>query len=387
MTAPINKYFMKSNIYSRLAIAVVVAGLLAACSAASPEDDKKARLEKLKGEQASLAKEIKALETEIAKENPDTVTRVRAKEVAITELAPQKFDHYVQTQGSVESENNILVSAKIPGVVTQVYVTEGQQVSKGQMLAQIDNSVTERSIESMKAQLELATSVYDRQKNLWDQKIGTEVQYLQAKTNKESLEKQLASLQEQNDMARIKAPISGTVDEVAVKVGENIAPGMPAVRVVNTNDLKLVAKISEAFVTTIKKGNKVVVSIPELNKEIAGTVSFVGKTIDPLSRTFPVEVNLPSEQYLRPNMTATVKVIFESVPDALVVPVNVIQSINNEKIVYIAETNGKQTVARRKVVKVDGVFGNMAQVEGLNKGDKVITFGYQGLNDGEVVKI
>jgi membrane fusion protein, multidrug efflux system len=377
---------MKPNLYTRLLSALVVAALIVGCSAASKEDDKKARLEKLKKEQVTLAKEITKLEEEIAKENPDAV-KVKSKEVVVTEITPRNFDHYVQTQGSVESENNILVSAKSGGSITQVLVTEGQQVSKGQVLALIDNSVMARSIESMEANLELATSVYQRQENLWKQKIGTEVQYLQAKTNKESLEKQLASLREQNDMFRIKSPINGTVDEINIKAGESIAPGIPAVRVINASDLKIQAKISEAYVTTIKKGNKVLVTIPELKKDIKATVTFVSKNIDRLSRTFTVEIKLPSEEYLRPNMTATVKVIFNSDPAALVVPVNVIQDINKEKVVYIAEQKGNQTIARRKVVTVDGVYGSQAQVKGLNAGDKVITFGYQGLNDGEFIKI
>ncbi|HYF71115.1 MAG TPA: efflux RND transporter periplasmic adaptor subunit [Ohtaekwangia sp.] len=377
---------MNSTIYTRLTM-VVLAGLFAACSATSPEDDKQARLEKMKQDQAALTKEIQALEKEVAKENPEAATTLRSKEVAIKEIAPQKFDHYVKTQGRIESENNILVSAKSPGVVTQVMVSEGQQVSKGQVLAQVDNSVILRSIESMKTQLQLANTVYERQKNLWDQKIGTEVQFLQARTNKENLEKQLASLQEQNDMTRIKAPITGTVDEVHVKVGENIAPGMPAVRVINSNDLKLVANISEAYVTTIKKNDKAIVSIPEMKKDIESKVTFVGRNIDPLSRTFTVEVKLNSMPDLRPNMTATLKVVFQTVNEAIVVPVNVIQTLNNEKIVYVAETKGKQTVARKRVVKVEGVYDNQAQVTGLSAGDKVITFGYQGLNDGDLINI
>jgi RND family efflux transporter MFP subunit len=239
----------------------------------------------------------------------------------------------------------------------------------------------------MQSQLEMANTVYERQKNLWDQKIGTEVQFLQAKTNKESLEKQLASLREQSEMTRIKSPIAGTVDEVRVKVGENIAPGMPAARVVNSNDLKLVANVSEAYVTNVKKGNKVLINVPELKKEIVSEVAFVGRNIDPMSRTFTVEVNLKSLPELRPNMSATVRVVFNSAQDAIVVPVNIIQTLNNEKIVYVAEEKGKQTVARKKVVTVDGVYSNMAQVEGLKDGDRIITFGYQGLNDGEVIKI
>lgn len=378
-----NNHFMKATIYTRFAV-ILTAVILAACSAASP-DDKKAELAKLKQQQADISKQILKLEADIAKANPDSV-KVRAKEVNITELAPRKFDYFVQTQGSVEAEDNIQVSSKTAGVVTAVYVKEGDAVSKGQVLAQIDNSVIQRNIEAMKAQLELANTVYERQKNLWDQKIGTEVQYLREKSTKENLERQLASLQEQNSQSRITAPFSGTVDEVTAKVGENIAPGMPAARVVNTSNLKLKASVSEAYVTNIKKGNKVTVSIQELGKDISATVSFVGKTIDPLSRTFPVEVKLPADANLRPNMTGIVRVIFHTDPAAIVVPVNVVQTINNEKVVFVYEASGKQTVARKKVVKVDGVYDNFAQVQGLKAGEKIISFGYQGLNDGQVIK-
>lgn len=367
--------------------ALLLAGLLAACSATSDNVDKKARLDELKKQQAEITKEIKDLEAVIAKENPDAAA-VKAKSVAVAELAPRKFEHYVQTQGKIDAEDNILVSAKSPGVVTQVFVKEGQTVSKGQVLAQVDNSVITRSIEAQRSQLDLANTVYERQKNLWSQKIGTEVQYLQAKTNKESLERQLESLQEQNEMTRIKSPISGTVDDVPVKIGENIAPGMPAVRVVNTSNLKLVANVSEAYVTTVKKGNKARVVLPDLNnKEIDATITFVGKNIDQLSRTFAVEVKLPSQADLRPNMTAVLKVIYHTEASTIVVPVNVIQTLNNEKIVYTLETKDKQTIARRKVVKVQGVFDNLAQVEGLAAGEKIITVGYQGLDDGQPVKL
>lgn len=375
---------MKSSLYTRLSI-VVAAAILAACSAATP-DDKKAQLEKLKAQQTEISKQVQQLEKEIAAENP-AEANIKTKDVAVTEVTPKKFDHYVQTQGRVEAEDNISVSAKSPGVITAVYVNEGQHVSKGQVLAQIDNAVILRNIESVKTQLELAQTVYERQKNLWDQKIGTEVQFLQAKNAKEGLERQIASLQEQNEMMRIKAPISGTVDEVVVKIGEAVQPGVPALRVVNTSDLKITANVSEAYVTDIRKGNKVLVNIPELKKDLESEVTFVGRTIDPLSRTFAVEIDLPSDPNLRPNMTGIIKVVFHTEPTAITVPINVVQDINNEKIVFVAETSGKNTVARRKVVTVEGVYNGMAQVNGLEPGSKVITFGYQGLNDGEFIKI
>lgn len=378
---------MKSRIYTQLT-PIVIAAILAACSAASP-DDKKEQLEKLKTQQVEITDQIAKLQAEIDKAAPDSLkTKTgRIKDVAIIEVKTQKFDHYIQTQGSVDTEDNVQVSAKSPGIVTNIFVKEGQQVSKGQVLAQVDNSVIVSNIGAQKAQLELATAVYDRQANLWKQKIGTEVQYLQAKTNKESLEKQIQALEEQNEMTKIKAPLSGTVDEVIVKIGENIAPGMPAVRVVNTSNLKIKANVSETYVTAIEKNNKVIVSIPELGKDIETVLNFVGKNIDPLSRTFSVEAKLPANAGLRPNMTAVIRVVYNTEKSAIVVPVNVVQNLNGEKIVYTAEQSGGNTVARKHVVTIKGVFDGKAQVDGLKDGDKIITVGFQGLNDGDLVRI
>lgn len=375
---------MKAKLLPTIAGALVITILIAGCSASST--DKKAKLDKLKADQTALAKEIQKLEEEVAKENPGEV-KVKSKEVGIAEVAARKFDHYVQTQGLVESEQNIEVSSKSAGVITQVFAREGEVVTKGQTLAQIDNSLAVRGIEELKSSLELANTVFERQKNLWDQKIGTEVQYLQAKNNKENLERRLASLNEQNDMTRIKSPISGVVDEVVIKAGQNIAPGMPAIRVVNNADLKIKANVSEAYVSSIKKGNKVLVSFPDIKKEMEARISFVGRNINQLSRTFTVEIDLPSNPDLRPNMTAIIKVIYESYPSAIVVPVNVVQDLNGEKIVYVVDASGKNTVARKRVVTVNGVYDNLAQVKGIEAGEKIITVGYQGLSDGQFIKI
>ena len=377
---------MKTKFYFHILGAVVIAGLLAACSAASPETDKNAQLEKLKTQQAKLTSDIRKLEAEIGKENPETV-KAKSKEVGVVSIAPHNFDYFIQTQGAVEAIDNIMISARTAGNVSQVFSREGDVVTKGQTLAQIDNSITQRNIDELKASLDLAKTVYERQKNLWDQKIGTEVQYLQAKNQKESLEKRLATLNEQLDMSRIKSPIDGSIDEVAIKIGQNVGPGMPAFRVVSFDKLKMRAAVSEAYVTSIKKGNKVLLTFSDINKEVEATVTFVGKTINQLSRTFPVEVALPSYADLRPNMTGVLRIIFQTIPDALTVPVNVVQDVNGEKIVYIAEMSGDKMVARKKIVTVAGIYGNSAQVIGLKAGDKVITVGYQGLNDGELIKI
>jgi RND family efflux transporter MFP subunit len=377
---------MKSIIYNVLSL-VVIAAVLTACGS-SETGDKQSQLESLKTQQAEIAKQIAAIEKEMKAANPEKNTGVRAKEVAATTVALRPFDHYIQTQGKVESEENVLVSAKSMGSITQIFVKEGQSVSKGQVLAQIDNAAIVSNIEAMKAQVELVMAVYERQKNLWDQRIGTEVQYLTAKSNKESLEKQLAILYEQNDATRIKSPINGTVDELIVKVGMLASPGAPAARVVNAVELSVKANISEAYVTNVKVGNKVIVSIPELKKDVEARVSFVGRTIDPLSRTFAVEVDLPSYPDLRPNMFGVIKVVYYSEENAVTVPVNVVQAINNEKIVYVAVQDGNNIVARKRVVEVAGVFDNLAQLtKGVTAGDKVITFGFQGLSDGQVIKL
>lgn len=377
---------MKSLINTTNTSALILVALLAACS--GKQENKTEQLEALKKEQVELVKKIDALEKEIAKENPDAAPKVKMKDVNVAEIKPAPFDHYVQTQGSIVAIDNIQMSAKTAGTVTHVYTREGEVVGQGQILAQIDNSLIVRGIDELKSQLDLANTVYDRQKNLWDQKIGTEVQYLQAKTNKEGLERRLATMQEQNEMTKIKAPISGTVEVVNIKVGENVAPGVPTFRLINTSDLKVAAKVSEAYITTIQKGNKVTVLFPDMNKNINANVSFVGRNIDALSRSFPVEVKLPSAAYLRPNMTAVVKIIYHTESAALCVPVNVVQEINGQKVVYTAENDGKNLVARKKIVTVEGVFGDRAQIKsGVKAGDKVITVGYQGLSDGQLIKL
>ena len=382
---------MKSNITRTLALTVLTSIVVSACGPKSDKEvveKKKAEVEKLKAERTKLNDKITALTAEISKLTGGE-ENLKSKDVAVKAVTTSSFDHTVKTQGAVESLDNIQVSAKTPGVVTQVFVTEGQNVSAGQVLGQIDNSLIIRGIEELKSNLDLAKTVFDRQKNLWDQKIGTEVQYLQAKNNKESLERRLASLNEQNEQTRIKSPISGSVDEVTVKVGQNIAPGMPAVRIVNNSDLKVKAKISESYIPMIRKGNKAIITVPDLNnKVINAKVTFVGSNIDPLSRTFAVEVKLPSSSDLRPNMTVEIKIVFETVDEAIVVPMNVVQNVNGEKVIYTIETKGNKTLAHKNVVKVAGVFDDQAQIsEGLKKGDQIITVGFQGLNDGDLVKI
>ena len=366
-----------------ITFAIAISVLIASCSSATK--DNKTQLAELKSQQKELAQKITALEAEmLAGETTKAVAK--SKDVVAGEVKPGPFHYTVQTQGGVEAEENIMISAKTPGIVMQVYIKEGQQVSAGQVLAQIDNTLILKGIEEIKGSLELATTVFERQKSLWDQKIGTEIQFLTTKNNKESLEKRLSTMNEQNDMSKIKSQISGTVEDVFVKVGENTAPGMPAVRVIGMRNLKVVSNISEAYINSIKTGNKAVIEFLDLGKTFEGRVSFTGKNINPLSRSFTVEVAIPAGIDARPNMSATVKIIFNTVPSALAVPVNLVQTVNNEKVLYVAEDNAGTWIARKRLVEVGGIYANMAEIKnGLKPGDKVITVGYQGLNDGEAV--
>ncbi|HSI89641.1 MAG TPA: efflux RND transporter periplasmic adaptor subunit, partial [Adhaeribacter sp.] len=258
--------------------------LLATFSACtSGEADKSAELARLKKEQADIQNKIIALEKELNTGGKNTQKTVP---VSVIKLQPSTFNHYVEVQGKVDFEQNVMVSAKVPGVLTSVRVNRGDRVGKGQTLATIDALVLDQSIAEVKSSLELAQTVYQKQKNLWDQKIGTEIQYLTAKNNKESLENKLATLQQQRDQYNIKAPISGLVDEVLPKTGEAVAPGVGIIRVVNPTGTKIVADLSESYATKIKKGDKAIVFLPDLNKEVPATVKVTSQTINQTNRTF-----------------------------------------------------------------------------------------------------
>jgi RND family efflux transporter MFP subunit len=232
--------------------------------------------------------------------------------------------------------------------------------------------------------------VYEKQKRLWDQKIGTEIQYLTAKNNKESLERRLATLRQQKDQYTIKAPISGVIDEFNPKVGEAVSPGtpVPVARIVNTASMKIVAEISEANAGKVNRGDEALVFLPDLNKEFPAKVTVVSQAINAMSRSFPVELTLKGagNVALRPNMIAVVKVKDYVKPQALVVPVNVVQKDESGDFVYVATQEGGQNIVRKKKVTTGLTYGGKAEVTGgLAVNDRIITAGYQNLNEGQPV--
>lgn len=362
-----------------LAISVL---FLAACG----NVDKNKELETLKKERADLDTRIHNLEAELNKNKEQSIKTIS---VQLTEAKAEPFSHFLEVQGKVDGEDNIGVSAQMPGVVTAIYVKEGDRVRKGQVLAQTESSAMQQQYESAKTQLDFATNVYNKQKALWDQQIGSEIQFLTAKTNKESAEKSVAALGEQLEMTRIKSPINGTIEEVNLKVGQMAQPGMPAIRVVNFSSVKVVAQIAEAYASRVKPGAKVIVSIPDLGKDIEAKVDFTSKYIDPVNRTFLTEIRLkPGQIEYRANMIARVKINDYINPEAMIVPVSVVREAADGKYIYVAENVNGKMLAKRRTVEVGQTYNGMAEItSGIKPGDKVITTGYNNLVEGQPLKV
>lgn len=362
---------------------------LAACGGGKTPDTlegKKARLAELKQQQAQLSGELKTLEADIAKLDPKKAEELRTKTVAVTPLAVGTFEHFIEVQGTVDAKNNVQVGPQSPGMIKAVYVKEGDRVGAGAVLARIDDQVMQESIAEIQNQLVLATTVFEKQKRLWEQQIGTELQYLQAKNNMESLQKRIQTLRAQAGLSRVTSPISGVVDKVNQKAGELASPGMPMFRVVNLSSLKAVAKISDAYVASVRKGDAVTVKFPDLKKEIKARITFVSTTVDPLSRTFSIEATLPSSPDLKPNMLAQVLINDNNVKDALVIDENLVQNTEDGQTVYVAAAEGNRRIARARTVKTGPSYNGRVQVlEGLQAGDQLITVGYQELTDGQPI--
>jgi len=366
---------------------LVLAVLVIFAAACGNTVDKKAELTSLKKQRDEINAKIKTIEDELKLTGKST--EMKMTDVLVTEARAEAFNHYLEVQGKVDGEDNIAVSAQMAGVITSVFVKEGDAVRKGQTLAQIDNSVLKQQIETVRTQLSFATNLYNKQKALWDKQIGSEVQYLSAKNNKESLEANMATLNDQLEMSKIKSPINGTVEEVNLKVGQMASPGLPAVRVVNFSSVKIVAEISESYASKVKTGNKVIVSFPDFNTEIEGKIHFTSKYINPINRTFLSEIRLGSGKVeYRANMMTVVKINDYTNPSTIVLPVSLVKESSSGKYVYTAREENGKLIARRQIVTIGSTYNGMAEIkQGIAVGDQVITTGYAGLVDGQLIKI
>jgi len=380
----------------KIASASVFVLVLSSCGSTSKDEkgglaDKKVKLEKLKADQKKLNDQIAQLEAEITQANP--AATAAAKLVTVTPLSIQNFDHFVELQGRIDSKN---ISYPVPrgsgGQITRVYVKEGDFVKKGQLLVKLDDAVLVQNLNQLQSQLDYAKNIFDRQKNLWDQGIGTEVQYVTAKNNVTQAEKQIATLKEQIDLTSVRSEVDGVADVVSIHPGEifmaqSNLPNNAVLKIVNTSNLKAIANIPENYISRVHKGSAVQIVIPDLNNDtINSTVSLISQSIDPNSRSFVIEADIKNNRGLKPNQVATVKILDYSVKNTIVVPVNTVQSDENGKYVYVMEKNADKLVARKKSVVPGESYGDMIEIKsGLASGDQLITAGYQDLYEGQVV--
>lgn len=362
--------------------------LAVACGSNNLVEKKKLELEKLKSAQASTEARIAELEKEILLLDSNARPPEKPRLVVTTPLSFAPFTHYIDLQGRIEAVN---VSAVTPrgmgGQVKAIYVKQGDQVTKGKLLLKLDDAVIRQQLQTAQTQLEYARDLYQRQKNLWDQKIGTEVQLITAKNNVDQAERQVAILEEQLAMTNVYAEQSGIADEVNIKVGETFT-GSPlnGITIVNTSELKAVARVPENYLDRVKVGTNVKIELPDIKKTFNAKVSVSGKLIDPNSRSFYIEAKLPSDKQVRPNQIALFRIEDYTVKEAIVIPINTLQNDEKGKFVMVAVNEDGKLRARKRPVQTGELYGNELEIhEGLKAGDVLITEGFQGLYDGQLI--
>jgi len=373
----------------------VTAMIITSCSGGAKEEkgdlnDKKVKLEKLKGDKTKLETDIKKLEDEIAKLDPSSKND-KAKLVSDAPVTQQDFTHYIELQGRVDASDVVIVTPRgMPSQVKEIYVNRGDMVKKGQLLLKLDDAIVLQQLEGLNTQLEYAKNIYNRQKNLWDQGIGTEVQLITAKNSVDNLEKQIATVKENWKTSFVYAPISGTADIVNIKAGEifnGASPTGPQLQIVNTSSMKVVTEVPENYQERVKKGSQLKISIPDAGiQDIDAVISVTGASIASTTRAFFTEAKIKSYPGLRLNQVALVHIKDYSVPNAIIIPVNLVQTDENGKYVYVIVNEGEVMKARKKTVNVGEVYSGMVEVKvGLTASDRVITEGYQSVYDGQTV--
>jgi membrane fusion protein, multidrug efflux system len=387
------KYSKMNSMYKLIPATLIMVIAMACGSSSSPEKkptDKKAELQKLKEEQTKLNEKIRIMEDEIAKTDTSAAAQANAKLVEIKPIATDKFTHFIDLQGKVDAENIAFVSPRgMGGLVKAVNVKQGDRVRKGQLLLRLDDAVTRQQVDQLKVQLDLAQTLYDRRKNLWDKQIGTEVELLQAKTNVENLQKQLALLNEQHSMSNVYAEMDGVADVVNIRVGEYFTPStasIKGIKIVNTNNLKVTVEVPENYLHKVDKGSDIEITLPDINKTVKSKVSVKGGLIDPSSRSFYIEAKIPSSKDIRPNQIALVRIQDYQANDAITIPMNTLQNDEKGKYVMVAVNENGRLLARKRQIEVGELYGNNLEVKsGLKTNDALITEGFQGLYDGQLV--
>jgi RND family efflux transporter MFP subunit len=353
--------------------------ILTSCGGGNPEG-----LVELKSKQAELKTQLADITSKIAKLEGDS-----AKKFVLVEahgIKPSIFKTFINVQGRIDAEESVSLSSEIPGTITKINVKAGDEVSKGQVLAETDARALQQSISDLQTNTELVNQLYEKQKALWDQKIGTEVQFLQAKTQKESMEKKLATLLEQVRMTKIVSPINGTIDAVDIKLGQLTAPGMPAIRVVNFNNLKVKADLAESYASKVHRGDEVMLRFPDLNDTLTARINYSSRAINPMNRTFGVEILLDNKKEYHPNQIVILNINdYKSAKPVLAISMSYIQKdLKGAHFVFVAEGNKS---VKRNIMLGKEYNGVVEITDGLTEKDLVITVGFDGLNDGDAIKI
>lgn len=385
---------MKRSFTNIIAVALL-ATLAIACGTSQKEQagqlgEKKAELAKLQAESATLLEKITLLESEIAKLDTAAAKVESGKLISVVAVAPQDFNHYIELQGRVDADDISYVTPRgMGGQVKALYVKQGDVVSKGQLLLKLDDRIANQQLEQLKTQLNFAEDIYKRRQNLWKQGIGSEVELLSAKNNVDNLNKQMELVKEQISMTNVYAEVSGFVNTMNARVGQvfqGVSGVTPDITIINTSRLKVITDVPENYLSKVNKGSRVEISIPDISKNFSSNISFISASINPASRGFATEARLPADASLKPNQLALVRILDYAAPSAMVVPVNLVQSDEKGKYVFVAVTEKNGMVARKKPVIVGQVQGEQVEIKmGLSAGDQLVAQGYQGLYDGQRV--
>ncbi|MDP3313619.1 efflux RND transporter periplasmic adaptor subunit [Lutibacter sp.] len=333
----------------------------------------------------SLNKELKNIEDQISK--LDTTKRLHI--VTVLPVKNDVFKHFIEIQGVVKADKNIEISPELGGTVKTIFVKEGQHVSAGQTLIQLDDTSIKSSIAELNTQLTLAKTTFDRQERLWNQKIGSEMQYLQAKAQKEGLENNLASLKTQAKKMKIIAPFSGIVDEIFPRIGELTSPQMPTVRLLNLDNVYVEADVTETYLPVVKVGTETVLKFNSINKEINSKISQVGNYINPDNRSFKTRINISNkDQTIKPNLLTNLKIV-DFKEEGLIIPSELVQKDQNgNDYVFTIKSNKGGNVIAKNIITVKKEYNKETLVsEGLTKNDTLVNLGSRIVKEGDIVKI
>lgn len=382
---------MKRNLFGLIFLTLV----LASCGNSKKDNagklnDKKAELAKLKTQQKEINAKIVKLEGEIALLDTNAAKNDNPKLVAVGSISSGGFSHFIEIQGKVDAQNISYVAPPngTGGIVTALYVRQGQYVNRGQTLARLDDQMIRQQIEPLKVQLAAAEDTYRRTKNLYDQGIGTYQSVLNAKTQMESLQRNIGVIQKQASLMVVTAPNSGVADKVNVRVGEMFVGATaagPQISIVNTSDLKITAEVPENYLGRVGMGSVLEIIIPEENnRTINATVNVAGKVINPNTRTFTIEARIPPSANLKPNQLVKVHIKDYGNNNAITIPMNTLQNDEAGKFVMLAVTEKGKLVARKRSISIGELYNDRLEVKsGLQPGDTLITEGFQSLYDGQ----